>query len=137
MKFILLSLLVVVSFVTEASGSRSLHISIKTIEKLKQIGPTQLTSNIRYLGSTDHWHIFSKTETYLSKGYPNDHTVGMKIKFEQLVVENYWILDVNKQNYLINTTRCPASNIIKAKPVPKIVVSAEGEGFCIGSVNEH
>ena len=106
-KMIISTFCLTLSFITLASGERSIFIDIDSIKRFGEIELSELIGKRKYLGSTQEWIFVGETLTSTDGDMPYSNSYGYKIKKHNVKVINGWDLNVKAFNYLLYVSDCP------------------------------
>jgi hypothetical protein len=118
-----------------ASGNRDLIFDAHSAETMRELASSDLTlkgsSPLRYLGSSQQWHIFGETLTSTEGGRPFDNTFAYRVSRENIKVINGWSLNGNNDHYRIHVTSCPTISIKEAENIIEISLHKQSDNQCI------
>ncbi len=118
-----------------ASGNRDLIFDANAAETMREMAPSDLSqqgnSPLRYLGSSQQWHIFGETLTSTEGGRPFDNTFTYKVSRENIKIVNGWTLNGIDNQYRINVPSCPTISIKKTENMIEISLLKQSANQCI------
>lgn len=114
-----------------ASGNRHVIINTSSIEKIRELDSSQLSGNLKYLGTTRRWHLFGETMTSSEGGHPFDSSYAYKIARKRIEVQVSLTLNENAHDYEIHVPSCPTFTINKSKGTFLVLVTKQLESKCV------
>ena len=90
-----------------ASGARELPLSPEAVEHFRALPASQLPDEVRYMGSTERWHLFGLLLTSTEGDHPFDSVYGFRVPIEQIDVNNGWTLNQEDRKTWVTVGACP------------------------------